>query len=59
MNSGSPLDRSTIFLSGFAPKRLNKMPKSLHTKAKRGLQEIWMADTEKDAVAALETFVET
>jgi hydrogenase expression/formation protein HypE len=23
MNSGSPLDRSTIFLSGFAPKRLN------------------------------------
>jgi len=22
MNSGSPLDRSTIFLSGFAPKRL-------------------------------------
>jgi len=24
---------------------LNKMPKSLHTKAKRALQEIWMAET--------------
>ena len=33
---------------------LNKMPKSLHTKAKRALQEIWMAETKKDAVAALE-----
>jgi putative transposase len=33
---------------------LNKMPKSLHTKAKRSLQEIWMAETKKDAVKALE-----
>src|SRR6266404_1299177 len=38
---------------------LNKLPKSLHTKAKRGLQEIWMAETKKDAVAALEAVVET
>ena len=38
---------------------LNKMPKSLHSKAKRALQEIWMAETKKDAVAALEAFVET
>jgi transposase-like protein len=38
---------------------LNKMPKSLHTKAKRALQEIWMAETKKHAVAALEAFVET
>ena len=38
---------------------LNKMPKSLHTKAKRALQEIWTAETKKDAVAALEAFVET
>jgi transposase-like protein len=38
---------------------LNKMPKSLHTKAKRALQEIWMAETKKDAVAALDAFVET
>src|SRR5882672_1531769 len=30
---------------------LNKLPKSLHTKAKRALQEIWMAETKKDAVA--------
>src|SRR5258708_704081 len=38
---------------------LNKMPKSLHTKAKRSLQEIWMAETKKDAVTAFEAFVET
>ena len=33
---------------------LNKMPKSLHPKAKRALQEIWMAETKKDAVKAFE-----
>ena len=38
---------------------LNKLPKSLHPKAKRALQEIWMAETKKDAVAAWEAFVET
>jgi putative transposase len=38
---------------------LNKLPKSLHTKAKRALPEIWMAETKKDAVAALKAFVET
>jgi putative transposase len=38
---------------------LNKLPKSLHTKAKRALQEIWMAETQKDAVKAFEAFVET
>ena len=38
---------------------LNKLPKSLHTKAKRALQEIWMAETKKDAVAAFDAFVET
>src|ERR1700738_127729 len=30
---------------------LNKLPKSLHAKAKRALQEIWMAETKKDALA--------
>jgi putative transposase len=35
------------------------MPKSLHTKAKRALQEIWLAETKKDAVTAFEAFVET
>jgi transposase-like protein len=29
------------------------------SKAKRALQEIWMAETKKDALAALDTFVET
>ena len=38
---------------------LNKLPKSLHTKAKRALQEIWMAETKKDAVAALNAFAES
>ena len=38
---------------------LNKLPKGQQSKAKRALQEIWMAETKKDAVAALEAFVET
>src|SRR6516164_5089658 len=38
---------------------LNKMPKSLHGKAKRALQEIWMAETKKDALSAFDAFVET
>jgi transposase-like protein len=38
---------------------LNKLPRSLHIKAKRALQEIWMAETKADAVKAFEAFVET
>ena len=38
---------------------LNKLPKSLHSKAKRALQEIWMAETKKDAVAAFDAFAQT
>jgi putative transposase len=38
---------------------LNKLPKSLQSKAKRSLQEIWMAETKKDAVFAFDAFVET
>jgi len=38
---------------------LNKLPKSLHAKAKRALHEIWMAETRTDAEAAFEAFVET
>jgi putative transposase len=37
---------------------LNKLPKSLHTKAKRALQDIWMAPTRKDAEVAFDGFVE-
>jgi putative transposase len=37
---------------------LNKLPNSLHTKAKRALQEIWMAETKKNAVTALEAPVQ-
>ena len=37
---------------------LNKLPKSQHAKAKRALQEIWMAETKKDAEAAFDTFAE-
>jgi putative transposase len=38
---------------------LNKMPKSQQPKAKSALQEIWMAETKKDALAAFDGFVET
>lgn len=38
---------------------LNKLPKSQQPKAKRALQEIWMAETKKDALAAFDVFVET
>jgi len=38
---------------------LNKLPKSQQPRAKRALQEIWMAETRKDAEAAFEAFVET
>ena len=38
---------------------LNKLPKSQHAKAKRALQEIWMAETKKEALAAFDAFVET
>jgi len=37
---------------------LNKLPKSLQNKAKQHLQEIWMAETRKDAEAALDFFLE-
>ena len=38
---------------------LNKLPKSQQSKAKRALQEIWMAETKKDAFAAFDVFVES
>ncbi len=37
---------------------LNKLPKSQQPKAKRALQEIWMAETKKDALVAFDIFVE-
>jgi putative transposase len=37
---------------------LNKLPKSQQSKVKRALQEIWMAETKKDALVAFDTFVE-
>jgi putative transposase len=38
---------------------LNKLPKSQHSKAKQALQEIWMAATNAEALAAFDAFVET
>lgn len=38
---------------------LNKLPKSQQSKAKRALQEIWMAETKKEALAAFDAFIET
>src|SRR5204862_3879668 len=37
---------------------LNRLPKSFQGKAKRALQNIWMAETRKDAEAAFDTFAE-
>ena len=37
---------------------LNKLPKSQQPKAKRSLQEIWMAETRAEAVVAFDTFIE-
>src|SRR5258708_38971565 len=36
---------------------LNKLPKLQEPKAKRSLQEIWMAETRKDAEAAFDAFI--
>ncbi len=36
---------------------LNKLPKSQQPKAKRALQEIWMAETRKDAETAFDAFM--
>ncbi len=38
---------------------LNKLPKSQQPRAKRMLQDIWMAETRKDAEAAFDAFDET
>jgi putative transposase len=38
---------------------LNKLPKSQQSKAKRALQEVWMAETKNDALTAFDAFVET
>jgi putative transposase len=38
---------------------LNKLPKSQQPKAKRALQDIWMAATRNDAEVAFDAFVET
>ena len=38
---------------------LNRLPKSQHTKAKRALQEIWMAETKTDADAAFDACIES
>jgi len=35
------------------------IPEPMHEKAKAGLQEIWMAETKKEAIAAFDLFVET
>jgi transposase-like protein len=38
---------------------LNKLPKSQQPKAKRALQEIWMAETKADAEIAFDAFIES
>ncbi len=38
---------------------LAKLPKSQHPKAKRALQDIWMAETKADAETAFDSFIES
>ena len=38
---------------------LNYMPKSVQSRAKKALQEIWMADTKENAEKAFDAFLET
>jgi transposase-like protein len=38
---------------------LNKLPTSQQPKAKRALQDIWTAETKKDALAAFDAFIES
>jgi putative transposase len=38
---------------------LDKMPKSIHSKAKSALHEIWMSETKADAKKAFEGFIKT
>ena len=38
---------------------LNKLPKSIQSKAKQALHEIWMAETRGEAIAAFDLFVNT
>jgi len=38
---------------------LNKLPKSQQPKAKRALQDIWMAETRADAEAAFDAFIQS
>jgi putative transposase len=37
---------------------LNKLPKSVQSKAKTALQNIWMAETRKDAEVSFDHFIE-
>jgi transposase-like protein len=51
--------RSRVVAQNLGQRILNKLPKSQQSKAKRALQEIWMTETKKDALAALNAFIET
>src|SRR5262249_14675255 len=55
MHLMSPRQRPTLQTANV----LNKLPNSQQPKAKRALQEIWMAETKTDALAAFDAFVET
>ena len=43
----------------FPAEHWKHLPKSQHSKAKRALQEIWMAETRNDADSAFDAFIET
>src|SRR4051794_29881050 len=55
-NSLPPLT-DTVHREGSRVMVINKLPRSQQPKAKRALQEIWMAETSKDAGAAFDAFI--
>jgi len=46
-------------MSGTCPCPTSSLPSLAAPKAKRALQEIWMAETKKDALVAFDAFIET
>ena len=52
-------DDSLVQSSKLNAKRTAKLPKSQQPKAKRALQEIWMAETKAAAELAFDAFIES
>jgi transposase-like protein len=50
---------ASTLTKNFSESLRTKLPSSQQSKAKRALQEIWTAETKKDALTAFDAFVKT